>query len=474
MNYPFQSGDISGATGKLTTAGAAAFPYLVGTVPYDVGTWGYYAEPLPAAAGTVSPFTTLVAGPVGPGGAAASLAGVFKRGDGIEELVITASSNAYQSHHLIPIHGFISWATRGVQLGHYRHYFTMHIDDVFLPDDRWDVDDNVTYEDDGATNPLIRMVPSDVDRAIQWQKKHGLQMDFVFNGGGSEEAAKGKKGGDPLSNKLFANKWHFYWINHTFSHPNLDTLSLAVLHDEIKKNHLFAHKHNLPSNHSELVTGEHSGLNNPNLPAALKANHITWIAADNSKQPKPYKIGAATTIPRHPSNLYYNVGTIAEQLDEYNYIYFENCTNSATTTCFTAPATWQQYVDSEANIMLRHVLTNDARPHYIHQGNLAEDGTAYPVMDALLATFKQYVKAPIVQPYFRDSGSLLQAHSAWAAAAAQATAYYKGGHIYLKSAVSVYAPVTGHWQGNLYGGQRSGWVWLPAGATKVLQVQNKF
>ncbi len=41
LNYPFQSGDISGATGTLTAAGLAAMPYLVGTVPFDVGTWGY-------------------------------------------------------------------------------------------------------------------------------------------------------------------------------------------------------------------------------------------------------------------------------------------------------------------------------------------------------------------------------------------------------------------------------------------------
>ena len=38
LNYPFQSGDVSGTEGTLTAAGALALPYLVSKVPYDVGT----------------------------------------------------------------------------------------------------------------------------------------------------------------------------------------------------------------------------------------------------------------------------------------------------------------------------------------------------------------------------------------------------------------------------------------------------
>ena len=356
-----------------------------------------------------------MAGPVGPNGTAAALAGVYKRPEGFEELVITASSNAYQSHHLLPIHGLISWATRGIQLGFQRYYFTMHIDDVFLPDDRWDVTANVTYEDDGITNPIIRMVASDVDRAIAWQKSTGLQFDFVFNGAGSAEAVAAN-GSDPLTTKLLATKSNFYWINHTYSHPNLDFSTSAVIIDEIKKNFTFASQKKITVNKTELVTGEHSGLSNPAMALALTTVNIKWTAADNSKQPTPYTIGTATTIPRHPSNLYYNVGSFAEQLDEYNYIYFENCTNSATTTCFSAPATWAQYVDSEAAIMFRHVLTNDPKPHYIHQANLAEEGTAYPILDSLVGRFKKYVKVSLVQPYYRDSGSIQLRQAAWSAA----------------------------------------------------------
>ena len=183
LNYPFASGDLGGTQAALTAGGKAAFSYLTGVLPIDVGSWGYYAEPLPPATPT-SPalFQTLVAGPVGPSGTASSLVGVYNRPDGFQEMVITVAMNQYQLHALLLGHGLIQWATRGVHLGYARSYFTMHIDDIFLPDDRWDMNDNVTYEDDGVKNPLIRMIPADVDRAIAWQKAQGLQMDLLFNG----------------------------------------------------------------------------------------------------------------------------------------------------------------------------------------------------------------------------------------------------------------------------------------------------
>ena len=88
------------------------------------------------------------------------------------------------------------------------------------------------------------------------------------------------------------------------------------------------------------MTGEHSGLHNAAMPAAINQTGIRWIAADNSREPAPYAIGQATTVPRYPSNVYYNVGTMAEQLDEYNYIYLPplggKCVNSTTNTCLGA------------------------------------------------------------------------------------------------------------------------------------------
>ena len=473
LNYPFASGDLAGTQGQLTVAGKAEFPYLVGAVPMDTGTWGYSATPLAPAAGASPAFTTLVAGAADTAGVASSLVGVYARPDGFEELVVTYDSNAFQMQSLLLAHGLLAWATQGVRLGYQRNYFTVHVDDILLPDDRWDVNDKVTYEDGGATNPLIRMVPSDVERALVWQQRTGLQMDFVFNGAGSVDAIA-ENGSDPLTTSLLQNRSKFNWINHTWSHPNLDNFSAKKIYMEIKKNLQWAKANKIKTNGRELVTGEHSGLANPAMVKALRRARVRWIASDNSKQPDPYLVGKTMAVPRHPSNLYYNVGTFEEQLDEYNHIYYYNCSNTPTTTCFSAPATWENYVDSEATIMLRHVLTNDPRPHYVHQANLAEDGTMYPVVDELLKRYDSYVNAPIEQPVFSAVGRLMKRRAAWLASSwpslTLVDGYHLNGYIHLRSKKRLTLPVTGTTLGKTYGGERSGWVKLRRGRTMKLAV----
>ncbi len=41
VDWPHGSGDLGGTTATLTAEGAAAFPYLAGPVPIDVGAYGY-------------------------------------------------------------------------------------------------------------------------------------------------------------------------------------------------------------------------------------------------------------------------------------------------------------------------------------------------------------------------------------------------------------------------------------------------
>ncbi len=148
------------------------------------------------------------------------------------------------------------------------------------------------------------------------------------------------------------------------------------------------------------MTGEHSGLNNPNLAPALADNGIAYTASDASREPGQRLIGSTLTVPRHPTNIFYNVGTKAEQLDEYNYIYYEACVSS----CLTAPARWEQYVANEVAIMFRHVAMNDAYPHYAHASNLAEDAVLLPVVDAFLAKYRSLFTAAIVDPTLSDAG----------------------------------------------------------------------
>lgn len=442
LNYPFQSGDQAGTVGQVTAAAGDAFAYLAGPVPVDVLSWGYRATPLAAD------FQTLVAGPADAAGTPSALVGSHTHAAGFEELVVTVASNAYQLHAMLLAHGMIEWVTGGVHLGYQRNYFMMHIDDIFLGDDRWDMDANTTFEDGGQTNPIIRMTPADIDRALAWQAATGLKLDFVFNGGGHEEWKADHGGSDAMGTYLLSQKDAFRWINHTYTHPNLDDATEAAIVSEIQQNIDWAKANKLKLDPTELVTGEHSGLANPAMPAALATTGILFTGSDNSKQPQPYAIGAATTIPRHPSNVYYNVGTFAEQLDEYNWIYFENCTNTATTTCRTSPATWAEYVDSEATIMLRHLLTNDPRPHYFHEANLAEEGTFYAVVDEVLARYTTYLSVPLYQPTLKESAQILAQQASWSAAwklpeGERPVGYVKDGVIVVSGIDANPIPVTG-------------------------------
>lgn len=476
LNPPSAGGPMSslGTSATLTTAGRSVFPYLRGPVSYEGVVWGYLATPVAGAA-----FTPLVTGANG-----SSLVGVYRRADGVEQMVSTVAVGPSMTHGDLLLRGMVDWATGRVHLGLWRNYLGFHVDDIFAADDRWDVNANMTPEDgvtctSDGTDPLppcstkaIRMTATDVQRAASWSRNN-VRLDFVFNGAGRDDAVA-DNGTDPLSNALISNRSAFGWINHTYSHMNLDNATQAQIAGEITTNIAFATRWGLPINRRELVTGEHSGLANPAMPAALDQTGIRVTGSDNSRQPQPYAIGGAVTLPRYPSNIYYNVGTRAEQLDEYNYVYFQGCTNTAVTTCLTAPATWQQYVDAETTIMLRHVLNNDPRPHYVHQSNLAEDGTLYLVANPVLAKYRSWFSAPLVTPTMTQASQELARQSAWASAlsSGQVRAWRLGSFAYVQSSApaTVQVPLSGILFGQSYGGGRSGWATLPSGATIAVAI----
>jgi hypothetical protein len=474
--YSGQAGTLRdlGTEATLTPEGRTVFPYLSGRMTFDGGAYGFGA--VPAAGANV---VTLV-----PDSAGSTLLGVVTWPDGRQEMVSTVSVGPNMIHGSLLLRGMLAWGTEQIGLGQWRSYYAAHIDDIFLGDDRWDTVANVTHEDDGATIPTIRMTPADVTRAASWSVANGLKLDFAFNGAGSDEAVAAN-GSDPLTTSLVASRSAFRWINHTYSHLNLNTATQTEIQQEITENRKFAKRLGLSVRNNELVTGEHSGLGsyfgilstgtplNPALAPALNNTGIKWLADDASAKPAQRSIGAALTVPRHPSNVYYNVGTRAEQLDEYNYIYFENCTATATTTCLTQPATWEQYINSEASIMLGHVLGNDPRPHYMHQGNLAEDGTFYPVVDEVLNRYRSYFTTPLVNPTTTEAGAELQRQAGWASALSdgRVSAYRLGSSVYVtvSGASPVDVPVTGA-AGDSYGGLRSRWVTLKPGSTHALKI----
>ncbi|MGR8010990.1 hypothetical protein [Streptomyces hypolithicus] len=514
------AGTLDGVDAAVTPAGKAGpFGYLDGAVEFEdnspsVGeSYGYAGRPREG-------YTSYLDMPV-DGGGRASLVGEFVS-DGRRELVVTFAYNQNQRQFRLLARGVVEWLTGGVHLGQSRNYFSVHVDDVFAPDSRWDTELNCTPGDfdfdcgdgEGEGTTPVRMTADDARYAAQWQQSAGFTLDMVYNAGSGEEWKAANGGSDPLTAQLLADRAKYRWVNHTYTHPFLgcvqDTstvpwqcakdaagntrwMSRADISAQIRDNHRWAVGKGLVVDRSELVTGEHSGLktlpqqpqDNPNLAPALADNGVEWVASDNSREPRQRAVGSALTVPRHPMNVYYNVGTAAEMTDEYNWIYSSRadggsgvCETNPGSTCLDDPLdTATGYADhiapQEARTALGHVIANDPRPHYVHQSNLAEERILYPVLDKVLGDYRALFadNTPVVNPRHKDAGSELARRAAWdeVLADGEVTAYRIGTTVTVQAPSGIAAPVTAPEgtrkqqflgtavYGTPYAGQRSAW-----------------
>ncbi|MFZ0160756.1 MAG: fibronectin type III domain-containing protein [Kineosporiaceae bacterium] len=553
LSTPAYSGSLDGSTATVTAQGLAGpFPYLKGSLPIDdvdpatTEIYGYLAAPAPALPAGET-FTPLLNASVGT--STGSVVGVYSHAFR-EELVITA---AFNSNHRVFNeigHGIVTWMTRGLHLGYHRNYFAVHIDDIFLADSRWSAAGHCT-PGDGCVDPTvtttdIRMTPADVSRLLTWQSANGHTVDLVFNASGSDLAATQNGGTDPLTAALTAagTEDQFTWVNHTYTHTYLgciqiaptavgqtwrcanaaDTgpyiepelvpgsqtlvngtqwLSQAKLTSEIQQNLGWVATH--PLTHFDpaaLVTGEHSGLlslpqqtiDNPFLAPALAATGIKYTASDASRESLSRAVGAAVTVPRHPMNIFYNVGTYGDEVSEYNWIYTSAanggsglCTaNPTTSTCITpleaataaqAKASFDSYITPlEVRNAYNLVVTGDPRPFYAHQSNLAEDGVLYPVMQGVLDQYKAAIdttKSPIVHADMKAQAQALSRMTSWGGAQSGVTAYVDSAGVHVSGPAGTEVPLTvpagttvnGSTLG-AYDGELSGW--LSASATDTV------
>ncbi|MCX5387326.1 putative Ig domain-containing protein [Streptomyces sp. NBC_00083] len=304
------------------------------------------------------------------------------------------------------------------------------------------------------------------------------------------------------------------WVPATSATPD------SSIEQEIGLDDAFAANNGLTnfSTHS-VVTGEHSGLENPNIPRAFADTGVTVFGADASRQPQSYAItgtsatGAANTAssaPRYPSNIYYNAANWPDELNEYNTAYVAagspvgdsqypgetgKCVGTPSTTCTTTPASEATVLASESRIMLGHVLSDDPRMNYAHQANLVGPATktvngttsdyGYTLLTLLSNMQAQYASwstTPLVQMTDAGQSQVLAESAAWTAAknAGTVTASVQNGSVVIGnsggSAVSV--PVTvpdgstlnGAAFGESYGGTRSAWTPVGAGSTITITV----
>ena len=527
LNVASVSGDIAGTTATITAAGKSdGFQYLNGPVPYAAGSYSYLATPLSTTSSPPMPpgatFTTMLSAPIPNSTTPGSLIGVYASG-GVEQMVITSAMNFFQPHFKTVAHGILSWATRGVHLGYNRNRLTFHVDDAFSAVALWDPQHNCTPGEDCPRNPdgtsvypesSIRLTPEDVAYAEQWQAAKNFTFTLAYNG---FYAAPD----DPLTQSLVAKKASFRWLNHGWEHlyqgciqdfsvipwrcatdqsGNIQWLSQEQVFNEINANIGVANTYGLPINPKEYLSGEHSGLyltpqqpiDNPNFVAAVSQAGLTTIGADASREPAPRQVGTAMTAPRHPTILYYNAATIAQEVDEFNWLYTTRanggsgyCEDNPTVATCVAPLDQAGFmstiIPNDAAFNLGFILSNDPRPFYAHTSNMGGDRTIYPLVETILNMYRAAFapSAPLQNLTLTEVSQTFAQQSAWAAsgmsAAPSASASITSGTITIRNSGNTPVPLTAPSGTTVagttleaYGGEVSGWVPAAPSTTGVV------
>jgi hypothetical protein len=247
---------------------------------------------------------------------------------------------------------------------------------------------------------------------------------------------------------------------------------------------------------------------NPVLIGAFEGAGVKFFGSDASKAyPDPtipgsttaaypagssFVDGPARAIPRYPTNIYYNVSTEAQEVDEFNALYTSvekggKCVASPTNTCEEKPADFAEIVQDVDTNMFQHVMGNDPRPHYFHQPNLmgtpppgppttgtppatepkVGDGLFYSVMNPMLEEYAKYFNVPIDQLTMAQIGELLAEQGTWSKAiAGQVSGYIEGNQVTVQNGgtEAVNTPLTGvTGVGSTYGGTQSGWTSAASG-----------
>lgn len=252
---------------------------------------------------------------------------------------------------------------------------------------------------------------------------------------------------------------------------------------------------------------------NTNLISAFTAVGITAFGSDASKPyPNPanatfptgyppatqfaagqtFPDGSAWAQPRYPTNVYYNVSTEAQEVDEYNHLYLPPslggvCVSSPTSTCLSAPATFASIIASVDTGMFQHIMGNDPRPHYFHQSNMmgtpppgpatagtppstppdVGDGLYYSAMNPLLSEYAAFFSVPIQQPTTVHIAQLLAEQAAWASTST-VSGYIQSNQVTITNSGTspINAPLTGiPTVGTTYGGTQSGFASIPVGSS---------
>jgi hypothetical protein len=375
---------------QLTPAGEQVFFYLSATTPITIEySYTYLAT-------VVSPTVTTPL-LVTPGGYA--IASVTQYPDGRQNLAVTAANNSDLMHSMLLSYGIINWVTNGLFLGERHVNLDAQVDDMLIENEIWDTA-NLT----DTTGLLYRMTGNDLNAVAAWQSDRQastpnastLRLEWAFNG---EGGAIDYYPGDTLTPAVLTLQNRFNWVNHTYSHANLDAISYSQATAELSQNHTVATNQLGLTRYfrDAMVQPDVSGLNNPEFLRAAADFGIRYLIADTSQpgwnNPSPNAGFHSSSqpslliIPRRPANLFYNVSTPAEWVSEYNYFYGP----TGIWPYWDHDLSYSEILDKESDVWLSYLLKWDLDPLMFHQSNTrAYSGTQSLLGNLIDATLAKY------------------------------------------------------------------------------------
>ncbi|HET7142950.1 MAG TPA: Ig-like domain-containing protein [Anaerolineales bacterium] len=470
FNPPSSGGDTTStpiAANYTGAAGSVFGLYANTTNPLTIrNVWAYRATPLD---GNTSVLLS------DSGGNA--LVAIRNYSDGTQNLAMTFDGNPNVTHTQVLAYGVVNWVANGLFLGERHIFLTPQVDDIFIDSHVW-VEGTACGTNTEQTNSLYRISGDDLQAVIDWQADKQSQpttrnflLDMMFNG----EGTNGSFDSDTLTPMAQANQGLFKWTNHTYTHANLDNTSYNTTYNEIVQNNQVAQQLGFTTfSNKNLITPDVSGLTNANAMQAAFDAGVRYLVTDTSRagydNPSP-NVGIPNQsqpgiymVPRRPNNLFYNVTTPQQWLEEYNCIY---------NSFWGRNLTYSEILDNESNVLLKYVLIGEMDPWMFHETNLrAYDGTHTllgDLFDQILTKYDRLFTLPVVSPTLDDLATRMQNRGIYNDAGVTAS-IVPGQTITITSKKNVMVPVTGLQTSDAesYGGQFIAHVSVNAGQSVTI------
>ncbi|MBW4718084.1 Agd3-related carbohydrate-binding protein [Saccharothrix obliqua] len=366
--------------------------------------------------------------------------------DGRERLALTFSTGVGSIPELLLSRGLLHWATRGVVLGEQRHWFSVDIDDWF----------NVTMRKypDGGTG-LYRLEARDAVAAAEAQdrlgERHpqaaGFKLNLPFNGSRltADAPATCDDTGTPDSlsgcSKFLVDE--FRWINHTATHPQMNNTPYQVNREEIQRNLEFAADAGLPVPPTVLKTPEYSGLgvyhrdgdgtgpptdfgltgSNQALLDAARDVGVRYVQGNMSfaaHRPPCVNCGIdhplrreVFVVPDWPTSIAFEATDPEEQAILFNAEYGRSGSDPEHGD---RDLTYDEIIDTEAEIAALHLMSGSAYAHTLHQGNVREyapgRSLTFDWIEATVAKYAAYFAVPLKNPDWLTLAGYVEARTA--------------------------------------------------------------